>query len=62
MFQAAGWTIQHEPGGDSTLFFDCTPVFGGNAFYSRGHGHNQMQTKIEISGPVQTLFPATGST
>ncbi len=62
IFQTAGWTLQNEPGGDYILYFDSTPLFGGNALYSRGSGLNRIQTRVEFSGPAQTLFTAPGNT
>ncbi|MGC8990071.1 MAG: autotransporter-associated beta strand repeat-containing protein, partial [Verrucomicrobiia bacterium] len=61
-FQTSGWSINNEPGGDYTIYFDSGSYYGYNAIYSRAAGLNYINTKIQFSGQEQNIHTGSGST
>lgn len=61
VLNTAGWSINSEPGGDYTIYFNSVPEFSYNALYSRGAGVNTINTRIEFFGAAQNIYTASGS-
>lgn len=62
VFNSAGWSINNEPGGDYTIYFNSVPEFTYNAIFSRGTGINTLDTRIEFYGAAQNIYTASGNT